>query len=125
MGCVMVVDDSRTVRMSMEYLLKNNGYEVFCAEDGLDGLNKLNERVGSGKKPNLIITDVNMPNMGGLDFVKKVKESITTRFIPVLILTTESQETMKMEGKKAGAAGWIVKPYQPEQLIGVVQRFVK
>lgn len=125
MGCVMIVDDSRTVRMSMEYLLKNSGYEVFTADDGLDGLNKLNERVTSGKKPDLIITDINMPNMGGLDFTKKVKENMTTKFIPVLVLTTESQENMKMEGKKAGAAGWIVKPYQPEQLIGVVKRFVK
>lgn len=125
MGCVMVVDDSRTVRMSMEYLLKNNGYEVLCAEDGMDGLKKLDNWVKSGKKPDLIITDVNMPNMGGLEFVTKLKQSMTTRFIPVLVLTTESQEAMKMEGKKAGAAGWIVKPYQPEQLIGVVKRFVK
>lgn len=125
MGCVMVVDDSKTIRMSMEYLLKNNGYEVFSADDGLDGLKKLNERVSSGKKPDLIISDVNMPNMGGLDFIKKVKENMSTKFIPILILTTESQDSMKMEGKKAGAAGWIVKPYQPEQLIGVVKRFVK
>lgn len=125
MACIMVVDDSKTVRMSMEYLLKNNGYEVFTADDGVDGLKKLNERVASGKKPDLIITDVNMPNMGGLDFIKKVKESLSTKFIPILILTTESQEAMKMEGKKAGAAGWIVKPYQPEQLIGVVKRFIK
>lgn len=125
MGCVMVVDDSRTVRMSMEYLLKNNGYEVFTADDGLDGLKKLNDRTASGKKTDLIITDVNMPNMGGLEFITKAKENITTKFIPILILTTESQDALKMEGKKAGAAGWIVKPYQPEQLIGVVQRFVK
>lgn len=125
MGCVMVVDDSRTVRTSMEYLLKNNGYEVFTAEDGADGLKKLAERTTAGKKPDLIITDVNMPNMGGLDFTKKLKENISSKFIPVLILTTESQESMKMEGKKAGAAGWIVKPYQPEQLVAVVRRFVK
>lgn len=125
MGCVLVVDDSRTVRMSMEYLLKNNGFEVFCAEDGLDGLAKLDELAKTGKKPDLIITDVNMPKMGGLDFIRNVKKSISTKFIPILILTTESQESMKMEGKQAGAAGWIVKPYQPEQLIGVVKRFVK
>lgn len=125
MGCVMVIDDSRTVRMSMEYLLKNNGYEVVAAEDGVDGLKKLNDRVAGGKKPNLIITDINMPNMGGLDFIRNAKQSISTKFIPILILTTESQESMKMEGKKLGAAGWIVKPYQPDQLIGVVKRFVK
>lgn len=125
MGLIMVVDDSKTIRMSMEYLLKSNGYEVFSAEDGLDGLNKLNEKVSAGAKPDLIISDVNMPKMGGLEFIKKVKENFTTKFIPILILTTESQESMKMEGKKAGAAGWIVKPYQPDQFIGVVKRFVK
>jgi two-component system chemotaxis response regulator CheY len=125
MGTIMVVDDSRTVRMSMEYLLKNNGYQVFTADDGVDGLKKLGEKTSGGQKPDLIITDVNMPNMGGLEFTKKVKENMTTKFIPVVVLTTESQESMKMEGKKAGAAGWIVKPYQPDQLIGVVKRFVK
>lgn len=125
MGTIMVVDDSRTIRVSMEYLLKSNGYEVFAAEDGVDGLQKLNERVAAGKKPDLIISDINMPNMGGLEFIRKVKMSISTKFIPILILTTESQDTMKMEGKQAGAAGWIVKPYQPEQLISVVKRFVK
>lgn len=123
MACVMLVDDSRTVRMSMEYLLKANGYEVFLAEDGIDGLQKLNERISSGNKPDLIITDINMPNMNGLEFIKKAKESIKTRFIPILILTTESQEDMKLKGKNAGAAGWIVKPYKPEQLISVVKKF--
>lgn len=125
MGCVMVVDDSRTVRTSMEYLLKNNGYEVFSAEDGADGLKKLAERTAAGKKPDLIITDINMPNMGGLDFIRNLKTNMTMKFIPVLILTTESQESIKLEGKKAGAAGWIVKPYQPEQLVSVVKRFVR
>jgi two-component system chemotaxis response regulator CheY len=121
----MVVDDSRTVRTSMEYLLKNNGYEVFSAEDGADGLKKLAERTAAGKKPDLIITDINMPNMGGLDFIRNLKTNMTMKFIPVLILTTESQESIKLEGKKAGAAGWIVKPYQPEQLVSVVKRFVR
>lgn len=125
MGCVMVIDDSRTIRVSMEYLLKSKGYETLLAEDGEDGLQKLNQRVSTGKKPDLIITDINMPKMGGLEFIRKAKSSATTRFIPILILTTESQDSMKTEGKQAGAAGWIVKPYQPEQLIGVVQRFVK
>lgn len=125
MGTVMVVDDSKTVRMSMEYLLKNNGHEVFSAQDGAEGLKILGDKAAGGKKPHLIITDVNMPNMGGLEFIQKVKQNISTKFIPVLILTTESQESMKMEGKKFGAAGWIVKPYQPDQLIAVVKRFIK
>lgn len=125
MGRIMVVDDSRTVRTSMEYLLKNNGFEVFTADDGADGLKKVSERIAAGQKPDLIITDINMPNMGGLDFIRNLKTNMSTKFIPVLILTTESQESMKMEGKKAGAAGWIVKPYQPEQLVAVVKRFIR
>lgn len=125
MSLVMIVDDSKTVRMSMEYLLKNNGYQVLSAEDGADGLKKLGERISAGSKPALIITDINMPNMGGLEFTKKAKANPASKFIPIVILTTESQESMKMEGKQAGAAGWIVKPYQPEQLIAVVKKFVK
>lgn len=125
MSLVMVVDDSKTVRMSMEYLLKNSGYQVVSAEDGADGLKKLEERISAGSKPALIITDINMPNMGGLDFIRKAKANQASKFIPIIILTTESQESMKKEGKQAGAAGWIVKPYQPEQLISVVKKFVK
>lgn len=125
MGRIMVVDDSRTIRMSMEYLLKGEGYEVVSAEDGVDGLQKLKEQITAHRKPDLIITDINMPNMGGLEFIRKLKGEISTKFIPVLILTTESQESMKMEGKQAGAAGWIVKPYRPEQLLAVVKRFIK
>lgn len=124
MSLILVVDDSRTVRMSIEYLLKSKGYEICCAEDGRDGLNKLSDLSAQGKKPSLILTDINMPNMGGLEFIREVKKSGVCRFTPILVLTTESQESMKMEGKKAGAAGWIVKPYQPEQLIAVVQKFV-
>ncbi len=125
MGSVMVVDDSKTVRMSMEYLLKSNGYQVVSAQDGVEGLKVVNEQVKMGKKPDLIITDVNMPNMGGLEFLAQLKQSMSTKFISVLILTTESQESTKNEGRKLGAAGWIVKPYKPEELIGVVKRFVK
>lgn len=124
MSVILVVDDSRTVRVSIEYLLKAKGYTICCAEDGKDGLKKLNELNTQGQKPKLILTDINMPNMGGLEFIGEVKKSAAFRFIPILVLTTESQESMKMEGKKAGAAGWIVKPYQPEQLVAVVQKFV-
>ncbi len=124
MSLVMVVDDSRTVRMSIEYLLKTNGYEVCCANDGQDGLNKLQEMTQQQKKPGLILTDINMPNMGGLEFVAEVKKIPAFRFTPILVLTTESQDNMKLEGKKAGAAGWIVKPYKPEQLVAVVKKFV-
>ncbi len=124
MSLILVVDDSRTVRMSIEYLLKSKGYEVCSAGDGTEGLDKLKNLQSQGKKPGLILTDINMPKMGGLEFIKEVKKSTLSRFIPILVLTTESQDSMKMEGKKAGAAGWIVKPYQPEQLIAVVKKFV-
>ena len=124
MSLILVVDDSRTVRMSIEYLLKSKGYEVCCAEHGVDGLDKLKNLQSQGKKPGLILTDINMPKMGGLEFITEVKKSALFRFVPILVLTTESQDSMKMEGKKAGAAGWIVKPYQPEQLVAVVKKFV-
>ncbi len=124
MSLILVVDDSRTVRMSIEYLLKAKDYEVCSAEDGRDALQKLMELNEGGKKPGLILTDINMPNMGGIEFVREVKKNHLFRFIPVLVLTTESQESSKMEGKKAGAAGWIVKPYQPEQLVAVVKKFI-
>ncbi len=73
----------------------------------------------------MIITDVNMPNMDGITFLKEVKKDVRFKFIPVLILTTESQDEMKMKGKEGGAAGWLVKPFSPEQLIGVAKKFVR
>ncbi|OEH85625.1 two-component system response regulator [Desulfuribacillus stibiiarsenatis] len=122
---IFIVDDSRTVRASLEYTLKKDGYEVIAAEDGQDGLNKINQLNTQGKRPAMIISDINMPNLDGIGFITEVKKIPSMKFIPVLVLTTESQEEKKMEGKKAGAAGWLVKPFQPEQLIAVVKKFVK
>ena len=123
MATILVVDDSRTVRMSLEFLFKKEGYAVVSAEDGKDGLNKLNEMNSKGEKPNLILSDINMPNMGGIEFITEIKKNPVFKFIPVIVLTTESQEYMKEEGRKAGAAGWIVKPYKPEQMMEVVKKF--
>lgn len=122
---VVIVDDSRTVRASVEYTLKKEGYQVVQASDGADGIVKLEELRQGGTRPGMIISDINMPNMDGIRFITEIKKNIHYKFIPVLVLTTESQEEKKMEGKRAGAAGWLVKPFSPEQLVGVVKKFVK
>ncbi|PRX27472.1 two-component system chemotaxis response regulator CheY [Orenia metallireducens] len=122
---ILVVDDSRTVRSSVKYTLEKEGYEVILAEDGRDGLEKLEDNSSITDRPKMIITDVNMPNMDGITFTSEVKKNRNFKFVPVLILTTESQDKMKLKGKEAGAAGWLVKPFSPEQLIGVVKKFVR
>ncbi|OEF95820.1 response regulator [Desulfuribacillus alkaliarsenatis] len=122
---VFIVDDSRTVRASVEYTLKKEGYQVEQAVDGQDGLKRLEELRQKGIRPGMIISDINMPNMDGITFITEVKKSMHYKFTPVLVLTTESQDEKKMQGKKAGAAGWLVKPFSPDQLIGVVKKFVK
>ena len=122
---IFVVDDSRTVRASVEYTLQKAGYTVKSAKDGKEGLSLLNELLSQGEKPSMIITDINMPEMNGIDFLHNVKKDPKLKFIPVLVLTTESEEEMKMKGKEEGAAGWLVKPFNPDQLVGVVRKFVK
>lgn len=122
---IFVVDDSKTVRASLNYTLAKNGYEVEEAENGQEGLKKLETLEGQGKRPAMIITDINMPIMDGIGFIQEVKKKAAFKFTPILVLTTESQEHKKLEGKNAGAAGWLVKPFKPEQLIGVVKKFVK
>ncbi len=123
--CIFVVDDSKTVRASLEYTLGKGGFEVVAAQDGQDGVDRLQELESKGKRPAMIITDINMPRMDGIAFIKEVKKKPAFKFVPILVLTTESQDQKKLEGKNAGAAGWLVKPFKPEQLIGVVKKFVK
>ncbi|GAB6098553.1 response regulator [Halanaerocella petrolearia] len=122
---VMIVDDSKTIRTSVKYTLSKEGYEVVMAENGQVGLEKLRGCNTRQERPNMIITDVNMPQMDGISFTEKVKEDRQLKFIPILILTTESQAKMKTKGKEAGAAGWLVKPFDSQQLINVVKKFVK
>ncbi len=122
---VVIVDDSKTVRASVEYILKKEGYQVVQAADGIEGVAKLEELRQKGMRPGMIISDINMPNMDGIHFITEIKKSMYYKFVPVLVLTTESQNEKMMEGKKAGAAGWLVKPFSPEQLVGVVKKFVK
>jgi two-component system chemotaxis response regulator CheY len=114
---ILTVDDSASIRQMVSFTLKEAGYEVSEAFDGVDAVNKsLNNQF------NLVITDLNMPNMDGITLIKKLRENPNYKFIPIIMLTTESQETKKQEGKAAGATGWIVKPFTPEQLIGVVKK---
>jgi two-component system chemotaxis response regulator CheY len=116
---IMVVDDSISIRQVVGIALKQAGYDVIEGVDGKDALAKL-----TGQKVNLIISDVNMPNMDGISFVRELKTRPAYKFTPVLMLTTESQDTKKAEGKAAGATGWIVKPFDPEKLISVIHRVV-
>lgn len=114
---IMVVDDAASVRQVVSITLKSAGYDVVEACDGKDALNKLN-----GQKLHLIICDVNMPNLDGIGFVKELKMSAQHRFMPVIMLTTESEEAKKKEGQAAGARAWIVKPFQPAQLLNAVAK---
>jgi len=122
---VLVLDDSRTIRTSVKYTLQKSGYDVLLAENGVEGLKVLKENSSMSDRPQMIITDINMPKMNGIEFIKEVKKDRQFKFIPILVLTTESQAEMKNKGKEAGAAGWLVKPFSPEQLTGVVKRFVR
>ncbi|OQX83704.1 two-component system response regulator [candidate division KSB1 bacterium 4484_87] len=114
---IMTVDDSPSVRQFVKMTLQNAGFDVVEAEDGKDALAKMN-----GLPIHLAFVDLNMPNMNGIEFIKAVRSSEKYRFIPLIMLTTESQMTKKQEGKKAGATGWIVKPFKQEQLLAVVKK---
>jgi len=113
---VMTVDDSATVRQVLQMTLEGAGYEVLQAVDGVDALRKLaNESI------DMLVTDLNMPNMDGITLIREVRHDPANRFLPIVMLTTESQPEKKQEGKLAGASGWIVKPFKPEQLLAVVR----
>ncbi|HOV65046.1 MAG TPA: response regulator [Spirochaetia bacterium] len=113
---VLVVDDSRAIRQSIRFILEQNGYEILEGSDGVEGLEKL-----ASARVDLIITDVNMPNMDGITFIKKVREKADLRFVPILVLTTESQQSVMEEAKAAGATGWIVKPFSTDKLLAAVR----
>lgn len=116
---IMTVDDSASVRQMVAFTLKGEGYDVVEAVDGKDALAKLSGPI------DMIVTDLNMPNMNGIDLIKNVRAQAQYKFIPIVMLTTESQAGKKQEGKAAGATGWIVKPFKPEQLIAVVKKVLR
>ncbi len=119
-GTILIVDDSASMRQLVSFALKDAGYEVIAAVDGKDALGKAN-----GTKVDMVVTDLNMPNMNGIELIKGIRSGTTNKFTPVVMLTTESQDSKKQEGRAAGASGWIVKPFTPEKLLGVVRKFVK
>ena len=113
---IFIIDDSATVIMSLKTALEMNGYTVKTASNGKMAL----DEIASGFKPDLIITDLNMPIMNGLEFIKNVRQIL--KFTPILILTTESEQSKKDEAKKLGATGWLVKPVAGTDLINVVKK---
>lgn len=113
---IMTVDDSATIRQILSLALKGAGYSVVEAINGEDALKKL-----ESSQVSLLITDLNMPKMNGIELIRQVRRSGSSRFMPIIMLTTESQEAKRQEGKAAGASGWITKPFKPEQLVKVVQ----
>ena len=116
---IMIVDDSASLRQVVSIALKGAGYDVIQACDGKDALSKLD-----GKKIHLIISDVNMPNMDGISFVKAAKQLPAYKFTPVIMLTTEAGDAKKAEGQAAGAKAWVVKPFQPAQMLAAVTKLI-
>jgi two-component system chemotaxis response regulator CheY len=117
---ILVVDDSASMRQMINFTLSNVGYDVVEAVDGLDALAKLD-----GHQVNLIIADINMPNMDGIELIRQVRTHGGHKFTPILVLTTESRVSIKEEGKAAGATGWIVKPFTQKQLLMVIEKVLR
>lgn len=115
---IMIVDDSATMLMSVKGNLEMAGFKVEAAEDGLKALTKLK----GGLKPDLVITDINMPNMDGIQLIQNVRSLSGLRFIPILVLTTESQQGKRDEAKKLGATGWLVKPVGGSDLLKIIKQ---
>jgi len=114
---ILTVDDSASIRQMVKFTLSEAGYSVIEAVDGQDALSKL-------ASVNLVITDLNMPNLDGIGLIKQVRANPECKGLPIIMLTTESQESRKQEGKAAGATGWIVKPFSKQQMLAVVKRVI-
>lgn len=120
MTTVLVIDDSSTMVMSLSRILAKSGYTVETATNGQEGMTKLK----GGLKPGLILTDVNMPVMDGITFVKEARKLPATRFVPIVVLTTESGGPKQAEARAAGASGWLVKPTQPDALLATMKQLI-
>ena len=116
---ILIIDDSALLRQVVSIALNTAGYDVIDAEDGQQALDKLD-----GRKIHLAICDVNMPVMDGITFVKTVKTMPGYRFLPIIMLTTESRENRKQEGQAAGAKAWVVKPFRPDQILNAVSKLI-
>lgn len=117
MATILAVDDSASMREMVSFTLKSAGFDVTEAEDGVDALSKAN-----GSSFNLVLADVNMPNMDGITLIKELRSLPSYKFTPMLMLTTEAGADKKAEGKAAGATGWIVKPFNPDQLVATIKK---
>lgn len=117
---VLIVDDSNSIRDMVSFTLKSAGYTTAEAKDGVEGLNH-----AKSQSFDLVISDVNMPNMDGISLCKELRQLPSFKFTPILMLTTESSTDMKMQGKAAGATGWLVKPFNPDKLLQTIKRVVR
>ena len=117
---IMTADDSVSIRQMVSMTLKDAGYEVVEAVDGVEALEKLKKQ-----HVDMLFTDLNMPNMDGNELIKQVRQLETYKFMPIIMLTTESQEEKKKAAKASGATGWIVKPFKPEQLLAVIKKVLR
>lgn len=120
MTSILAVDDSTSIRKLVSFTLNQAGYEVVSAVDGNDALAKAGQ-----SNVDLVLTDVNMPGMDGIELIRSLRQLPSYKFIPMLMLTTESSADRKAEGKAAGATGWLVKPFDPEQLLNTISRVLR
>jgi two-component system, chemotaxis family, chemotaxis protein CheY len=116
---IMTADDSASMREMIAFTLRNAGFEVVEAVDGRDALTRL-----TGAPVGMLITDLNMPNMDGIELIRQVRALPQYKYVPIVMLTTESQDDKKQAGKAAGASGWIIKPFRGEQLVAVAKKFL-
>jgi two-component system, chemotaxis family, chemotaxis protein CheY len=120
MACVLAVDDSISMRQMITVTLKSAGYDVIQASGGVEAL-----ALAKTREIDLVLTDINMPNMDGLSLIRALRAQPKFRFTPILTLTTESAVDMKQKGKAAGATGWIVKPFNPDQLLALLKKVIR
>ena len=116
---ILAVDDSRTMRNMLKSALLDAGFDVDLAEDGVEGLERLEQEL-----PDLVITDINMPRLDGFGMIKGVRNRVTCASLPILVLTTETGDELKTRAREAGATGWIVKPFDPDKLVSAINRLV-
>lgn len=116
---ILIVDDSPSIRQMVKFTLEGAGYATIEATDGNDALIKITSEV------KMVLTDLNMPGLDGIGLIKQLRAMASFKFIPIVMLTTESQTSAKAEGKAAGATGWIVKPFKPERLVAVVKKLLR